>query len=126
MSEHLHQVTLFDYFRHPLVLKKYPDADILFSTLNGVRLSKAQAGKAKAAGMLAGVYDVWLPVRRGDCPGLLIEMKFGDGRLSKEQKWFRGRMLEQGWLVAETWDWIAARDAIVEYLTLPKEKNGPV
>lgn len=120
MSEHHSQVALFDYFRHPLVLKQYPDADLLFSSLNGVRLSKAQAGKAKAAGMLAGVYDVMLPVRRGEFSGIVIELKFGPGRLSPEQKWFGERMRANGWKTETCWDWLAARDAIVAYLTSEK------
>ena len=44
--------------------KKYPGLDLIHCSLNGVRLTKGQAGKAKAAGMLAGIPDLFLPVVR--------------------------------------------------------------
>jgi hypothetical protein len=122
MSEHLHQASLFVWARHPLVRKKYPDLDLLFATLNGVHLGKAQAGKAKAAGLLAGVYDVFLPVRRSEYVGLIVEMKFDKGRLSDEQKWFGARMQENGWIAATCWSWTDARDVIVQYLESEKKK----
>ena len=51
-------------------------------SLNGVRLTKAQSGKAKAAGMEAGDPDliIWQPppvfrLLNSACPGMAIEMK---------------------------------------------------
>ena len=68
--------------------KNYPFLWMLHSSLNGVRLSKMQAGKAKASGMLSGVPDLFLPVPRGCFFGLYIEMKSAKGRISSEQSKF--------------------------------------
>lgn len=116
MSEFLSQCAVCEWARHPAVRRQYPDLDLLFASLNGVHLSKSQAGKAKAAGMLAGVYDLMLPVRRGAFSGLIVEMKHNTGRLTPEQKWFGARMAENGWATATCWEWTDARDVIVDYL----------
>jgi hypothetical protein len=120
VSEHLHQVAITSWARNPAVIAQYPGIDLLFSSLNGVHLGKSQAGKAKASGMLAGVYDLMLPARRGEFVGLVIEMKWAKNKLTPEQEWFGARMREEGWKTVTAWDWIAARDAIVEYLSMPK------
>lgn len=117
MSEHAHQVALTTWARLPTTIKQYPGIDLLEASLNGVKLSKAQAGKAKAAGMLTGALDLNLPVARGGYFGLRIEMKWKTGRMSDEQKWHARRLTEEGWLTVTCWDWLAARDAIIEYLT---------
>jgi hypothetical protein len=63
----------------------YPFLWMLHSSLNGVKLSKTQAGKAKASGMLSGVLDLFLPVPRGKYHGLYIEMKSAKGRIMPSQ-----------------------------------------
>ena len=65
--------------------KTYPFLWMLHSSLNGVKLSKIQAGKAKASGMLSGVPDLFLPVPRGSFCGLYIEMKSATGRIMPSQ-----------------------------------------
>ncbi len=65
--------------------KTYPFLWMLHSSLNGVKLSKIQAGKAKASGMLSGVPDLFLPVPRGCFFGLYIEMKSATGRIMPSQ-----------------------------------------
>ena len=65
--------------------KNYPFLWLLHSSLNGVRLSKIQAGKAKASGMLSGVPDLFLPVPRGCFFGLHTEMKSATGRIMPSQ-----------------------------------------
>lgn len=87
------------------------------ASLNGVRLSTAQAGKAYAAGMLAGALDINLPVARGPYHGMRIEMKFGKGRMTDDQKWYAARLVELGWYVVTCWDWEEAREEIIDYLT---------
>jgi hypothetical protein len=111
------QCALIQYCRQPSVIRAYPGIDLLFSSLNGVHLGKAQAGKAKAAGMLAGVYDLMLPVRKGVYVGLVLEMKWQKNQLSPEQEWFGERMREQGWRTETCWDWVTARNCIINYLT---------
>jgi len=65
--------------------RNYPFLWMLHSSLNGVKLSKMQAGKAKASGMLSGVPDLFLPVPRGSFFGLYIEMKNATGRIMPNQ-----------------------------------------
>lgn len=112
------QCALFTWARNPAVLRKYPQLDLLSCSLNGVKLSKAQAGKAKAAGMLQGEHDIKLPVARGGYHGLSIEMKAGRNKPTDEQLWYAKRLQEEGWKVAFHWDWESARDEIIDYLAL--------
>ena len=117
MSEHAHQAALTEWARNPAVIKAYPGIDLLEASLNGVNLTKAQAVKAKAAGLLKGALDLNLPVARGPYHGMRIEMKHGRNDLTDEQKWHAKRLREEGWRVETCWDWIEARDAIIHYLT---------
>lgn len=117
--EHQHQCALFRWARNPATLRKYPELRLLSSSLNGVKLTKAQAAKAKAAGMLAGEHDVRLPVARGRFTCLSIEMKAGDGRPTPAQLEY-GELLEaEGGCVRFCWTWIEAKEVIEAYLTLP-------
>jgi len=122
MSEALHQQALFEWARHPATVKKYPDIDLLEGTMNGVKLTIGQAGKAKAAGMLKGVHDVRLPVARGGYFGLSVEMKFGRNKMTAEQIWYANRLAENGWSVHTVYEWTSARFLIQWYLTLPATK----
>ncbi|KDR25939.1 hypothetical protein [Caballeronia zhejiangensis] len=117
--EFLEQSALFTWARNPAVTAKYPELELMSCSLNGVKLSKAQAGKAKASGMLKGEHDIRLPVARGRYHGLSIEMKYGDNRPTPEQKEYGRRLEEQGWRVHYCWSWTEAREAIIAYLTLP-------
>jgi hypothetical protein len=90
-------------------------------SLNGVRLTKAQAGKAKAAGMEAGDPDliIWQPppvfrLLNSACPGMAIEMKSPELKPKTERAGeFSGARPEQrarlemlrsfGWHVVVAW-----------------------
>lgn len=50
-----------------------------------VRFSR-EAGKLKAEGLVSGMPDLFLPVPNGLYPGLFIEMKAEDGKVSEEQE----------------------------------------
>jgi hypothetical protein len=110
------QAALFTWSRNPVVRRSYPALDLLSCSLNGVKLTAAQAGKAKAAGLLKGEYDIKLPVSRGQYIGLIIEMKAGRNKPTPEQEWYGKRMKEEGWCGSVCWDWEDARDMIVWYL----------
>jgi len=109
------QCALFQWAR--LYAKNYPGLDLLSCSLNGVKLTKAQAGKAKAAGMLKGEHDVKLPVARGGYHGLSIELKAGKNKATGEQVWYGERLSEEGWLVGYCWQWTAAAHLITAYLS---------
>lgn len=88
------QVAIFEYFRW----SKLPGVDLLYSTLNGVRVSIGQARKMKAAGMTRGVTDINLDVARGGFFGLRIELKrLKGGTVSDEQKDKLYRLREEGY-----------------------------
>lgn len=94
---------------------KWRDLDLLHCSLNGVPLTKAQAGRAKAQGMKAGVYDLLLPVPIGGYHGLFIEMKSEEGRESDDQKEFGRRVRSLGYKAVTCYGAAEARLAIREY-----------
>lgn len=117
MSEFAHQAALFEWARLPSVQAAYPGIDLLEGSMNGVKLTKAQAGKAKAAGMLKGAHDIRLPVARHPYIGLSIEMKYGRNKPTAEQEWYAERLRAEGWRAEFCWDWMEARGIIIEYLS---------
>ncbi|ULR75087.1 hypothetical protein JC1_15 [Burkholderia phage JC1] len=114
------QANLFKWARMPAVVRSLPGVDLLEGSMNGVKLTKAQAGKAKAAGMLTVSHDVRLPVARGRWIGLSIELKAGSNQPTDEQLAIGARLEEEGWRVAYCWDWLDAVKIITEYLSLPR------
>lgn len=118
--EFLEQSALFTWARNPAVRRQYPALKLLSASLNGVKLTKAQAGKAKAAGMLAGEHDVRLPVARGRWIGLSIEMKTGGNQPTRDQLDYGQALEAEGWRVAYCWRWTDAKDIIIEYLSHPR------
>ena len=123
--EFLIQAALFAWGRNPAVLAKWPELHLLSCSLNGVKLTAAQAGKAKAAGMLKGAHDVCLPVARGPYIGLSIELKAGKNKPTEEQLDYGLRLAREGWQVAYVWDdWTKAKDLITAYLGQPALARG--
>lgn len=114
------QAALFEWARNPAVVRNYPELRLLSCSLNGVKLTKAQAGKAKAAGMLKGEHDVRLPVSRGGYMGLSIEMKAGKNKPTAEQLEYGDLLAAEGWCVRYCWSWEEARDEILNYLAWPR------
>lgn len=118
--EFQHQCNLFTWARNPAVVRKYPGIALLSASLNGVKLTKAQAGKAKAAGMLKGESDVRLPVARGIWIGLIIEMKVKPNRPTAEQQEYGAAMQAEGHQFHVCYDWEDAKALIEAYLSLPR------
>lgn len=105
---------------------KYPELQMLYAIPNGgYLLSKAAAGKLKAAGLKKGVPDLSLDVARGSYHGLRIEMKRTvGGQVSFEQKVWQMRLQAQGYHVVVCKGWEAARDVLIRYLSLPTGGTG--
>jgi hypothetical protein len=118
--EFKHQSALIEWARNPAVVRSLPGIELLSASLNGVHLSKSQAAKAKAAGMLAGELDLRLPVPRGGFVGLIIEMKHGRNKTTTEQEQYMARMVAEGHLAHVCYQWIEAREAIIAYLRMPR------
>lgn len=117
--EFQHQCSLFKWARLPAVVRQYPALRLLEASMNGVRLTPAQAGKAKAAGMLKGQHDIRLPVARGPYIGLSIELKVGKNTPTDDQLQVGQWLEEEGWCVRYAWGWLAAKEEILAYLALP-------
>ena len=120
--EFLMQSALITWARNPAVMAKYPGINLLEGSLNGVKLTAAQAGKAKAAGMLKGSHDLRLPVPRGGFTGLSIELKAGKNKPTPEQIAYGEALIEHGWKVLYIWNyWEEVKDEIERYMRLGNE-----
>lgn len=97
----------------------YPFLWLLHSSLNGVKLSKNQAGRAKTQGMLSGVPDLFLPVPKNGYHGLFIEMKSGKGRLSTNQTCFLSKVELLGYKIAVCYSANEAIKTIENYYFVP-------
>jgi hypothetical protein len=54
--------------------------------------------KMKNTGFRNGIPDLFLPVARGGCHGLFVEMKSASGRASDEQKYWIEKLNNQGYM----------------------------
>ena len=76
-----------------------------------------EAVHLKQQGVRAGVPDLCLPVARGGCHGLYIEMKrLRGGRVSPEQTAWMDALRAEGYAVAVCEGWSMASDVITDYL----------
>ncbi len=117
LSEHAEQVALFQWARQAAQSGEHPELALMFAIPNGGARNRATAGRLKAEGVVAGVPDVCLPVARKTAHSLWIELKATHGgRVSPAQRAFMDRLWGEGHHVVVAFGWLAARDAIVEYL----------
>ena len=96
------QIACVRWFRY-----EFPEyGDLLFSVPNGGKRHIATARKLKAEGVVAGVSDLILMVPNKDYHGLCIEMKYGKGKQTDNQKRFQKSVEEQGYkyIVSRTFD----------------------
>lgn len=114
------QAALIAWARNPATLRKYPALKLLSASLNGVKLTKAQAGKAKAAGMLKGESDLRLPVARGPYIGWICEMKVKPNKPTPEQLAYGADMEAEGHRFIVAYDWEAAKRDLEQYLSQPR------
>jgi hypothetical protein len=127
-TESAHQTALFAWAA--LHVQEYPELKWMHHIPNGGTRgadakSRAIAGaRLKAQGVKVGVPDVFLPVKRGPCSGLYIELKKpsakpkrnGKGGLSEEQLEFGVFVQEQGYGWAVCYGWEAAASLVVSYM----------
>lgn len=127
MSEHQHQVALFQWARK----SKIPELELMFAIPNGGMRHRRVAQKLKAEGVKKGVPDVCLPVPRGGYHGLYIELKkpkdaqSAAGRATKEQLEWQASLTEQGYLSVICVGWEKAKEAIQLYLMESQEVDLP-
>lgn len=110
-SEHLEQARFVSWFR-----QTYPDT-MIFAIPNGEARSKSAAGKLRAEGVMAGVWDLYVPAWY-----LWIEFKrVHTGTLSGAQREFGRTMLLYGYRCMVAY---GAEDAKTQILEGPRESWG--
>ncbi len=116
-TEAQEQAALFEWAQ--LQSGKYPELVLLYHIPNGGSRHPAEARNLQAQGVKSGVPDICLPVPRGDCHGLYIELKRRKGgRLSPEQSQWIDELTEQGYSAAVCKGWEVAAELIKGYLEL--------
>lgn len=96
--------------------RNIPELKFLYHWPQGGKRSKVTAAILKRMGVRKGPWDFWLLVRRGDCPGLIIELKHGRNKLTPEQEDLGNYLEAQGWATAVCYHWRDAAREIVNYL----------
>jgi len=115
-NEHELQVAYTTWRRSESTLSKYPELRWAYAVPNGGQRSKAVAGKLKAEGVEAGIYDYCLPIRRGACPGMYIEFMAKYNQPSDLQVQFMLFVRSQGYRTVVCWNLDDAIDATTAYL----------
>lgn len=82
-----------------------------------------EAARFKRMGVKAGVPDLFLPVSRGGCHGLFIELKAPHGRLSDHQRGWLESLKASGYAVSVCYGCDEARRDILRYLELEKQNR---
>ena len=96
----------------------HPELSLLYAIPNGGDRHPAVAAKLKAEGVRAGIPDYCLPVARGGFHALYVELKTLTGRASREQVKAMCDLEDAGNRCIVARGWLAASDAITEYLNL--------
>ena len=97
--------------------RKYPELALLHAIPNGGKRNPREAANLKAQGVKAGVPDICLPVKRGDCGSLYIELKRRQGgRPTQAQLEWMEALKAQGNAVALCYGADAAMVEILRYL----------
>lgn len=105
---------------------RFPCLDMLYASQAGARVSWKQAKKLKREGMKGGLPDLHLPVARGGCHGLWIEMKrVRGGRVSPAQAWWHIRLRAGGYQVTVCRGSGEACATIFNYLNCPPQTRYP-
>ena len=104
---------------------RWPELELMFHIPNGGKRSKAEAARFMRLGVKAGVSDVFLPVARGGCHGLWIELKrLKTGRPSAAQIEWIERMTQQGYAATVCHGWEQAAKVIAEYMSAGAKQEG--
>lgn len=131
LSEHDEQVRFFAALevladRHPDLTEELED---VYATASGGIRHKGSSGRLKESGVRKGVPDIEAWIVRGDCHGLVIEMKRErGGRASPEQAARIRRLRSRGYVAEICHGWTAALAVLCGYLgvTVPASMNSDV
>lgn len=95
---------------------------MLCASANGGLRNKITAARLKREGVRAGYPDIFLNIARNGWHGLFIELKDGKGRVSESQRWWHERLTEQGYAVFVCRGWEDAKNTILAYLRIVKQR----
>lgn len=122
LSEAQHQTNVFKWAAQPSIRSQYPELKLLFHIPNGGSRDVVEGAHLKAQGVKSGVPDLCLPVARGNCHGLYIEMKTETGRPSPEQDWWGYELHAQGYYWEVCHGWKSAVRTLEWYLNLKSQQ----
>lgn len=100
---------------------KYPELKLLYHVPNGGSRNTLEAANLKRQGVKAGVPDLCLPVARQGHNGLYIEMKWGQNKVTKNQKQWLDDLQQQGYETTVCYGADEAIRVIKEYLDKGQE-----
>lgn len=96
---------------------KWPELALLYHIPNGGSRNEIEAVHLRRQGVKAGVPDLCLPVARGGCHGLYIELKRREGgRISANQSAWLMALNAQGYAAVVCNGWEEAKSTIESYL----------
>lgn len=103
---------------------RYPELSLLYAIPNGGARSKRTAARLKAAGVLASIPDLHLPVARGAFLTLYVELKIHGTYGTPGQRAMAEALRAQGHCVVECQGVQEAVDVILGYLGLGMFDSG--
>lgn len=114
-KESVEQQYLFQWAR--MQEGRWPELALLYHVPNEGKRSERSGARMVAEGLKRGVPDLCLPVARGGCHGLYIELKRrGGGRVTPEQgRWIK-KLVHGGYCAAVCCGWEEAACLITRYL----------
>ena len=96
---------------------KWPELALLYHVPNEGKRSRTAGARMKAEGLKKGVPDLCLPVARGGCHGLYIELKREkSGKATAAQIEWMEALMREGYAVSLCHGWEAAAKTIRDYL----------
>lgn len=116
MSEHQEQCAFFEALK--LYEGRYPELKYVHAIPNGGYRHIATAKKMAAEGVLAGVWDIYIPIPKGGYMGMYIEMKHGKNKLTDSQAEFGKFVASKGYMTQVCYTWEKALDALSGYLAI--------
>ena len=94
---------------------QYPNR-IILAIPNGGRRNIREAARLKRMGVLAGVFDLFIPEPNTRFVGLWIELKIRPNKLTKEQTGFCDNMKQRGYQTRVCWSFEDFRESVKVYL----------
>jgi hypothetical protein len=116
--EEIEQAKVVKWSHKRAVRELMPALAWMFHCPNGMKRSAFTGAQGTALGVVKGVPDLLLPVHQGNSPGylgLVVEMKYGKGKESKEQTAWLNHFQDQGWRVSVCYSAEEARRDICTY-----------